>query len=350
MRLVFICQAVDEDHPALATEVRRIRTLATRPRVRRVQVIALRSGRFTLPDNVSVRDLGGGPRLLRLFAFYVEVFRALSRGVDAFYICRSGPYPALLLPFRLLLRKPVYQWYNHPHIGAALRLYARFCDTKIFTPTPSAFPLRSPKVHIVGAGQDTARFRPTGREPDSDVVTVGRIAPVKGLESAIRLVAECGEKNGRPYGLDIYGVVYEQERTYYQTLVKLTRELRMSERVRLHDPVKQDDLPGILGRHRVFLSFSDAGLDQTLQEAMACGVPVLSTNQRLRDLLPEDLRSLLILPLDDRQTQVEMLHRVLAMSRTEREQLGKAERELIVRDHSIEAQFDRIVAEMGAPD
>ena len=350
MRLVFICQAVDEDDPALATEVRRIRALATRPRVRRVQVIALRSGRFTLPDNVSVRDLGGGPRLLRLFAFYVEVFRALRRGVDAFYICRSGPYPALLLPFRILLRKPVYQWLNHTRLSRSMLAYSVFCDTRIFTPTPGAFASRSSKVRIVGMGVPTALFQPTGREPKREVITVGRIAPVKGLESAIRLVVECGERNGHPYGLDIYGVVYEQERKYYETLVKLTEELRVSERVRFHDPVKQGDLPGTLGRYRVAVGFANAGLDQALVEAMACGVPVLSTNQRLREFLPEDLRSLLILPLDDRQTQIEMLHRVLAMSRTEREQLGKAERELIVRDHSIEAQFDRIVAEMGAPD
>ena len=81
---------------------------------------------------------------------------------------------------------------------------------------------------------------------------------------------------------------------------------------------------------------------------MACAVPVLSTNARLNEFLPEDLRALLILPLDDRKAQVSMLHRMLTISQTERDKLGKAEREFIVRDHSIEAQFDRIVAEMGA--
>ena len=229
-----------------------------------------------------------------------------------------------------------------------MQFYALFCDTKIFTSTPSAFPLPSPKVRIVGAGQDTTRFRPTQREPESDVITVGRIAPVKDLERTIRLVSECSEQNGCSHNLNIYGAVYTQEQTYHEGLVKLTEELGLSDRVRFRGTVRQDDLPAILGRHRALLSFSNTGLDGALLEAMACAVPVLSTNARLNEFLPEDLRALLILPLDDRKAQVSMLHRMLTISQTERDKLGKAEREFIVRDHSIEAQFDRIVAEMGA--
>lgn len=346
LRLVFICQAVDEDDPVLATEVRRIRALATRPQIRRIHVIALRSGKFTLPNHVSVRTLGQIPRLFRLVSFYIEVFRALSHGIDAFYISRGGPYPLLLLPFRILLHKPVYQFKNHPYISLAMRFYAHFCDTKLFTPTPSSFPLRSPKIHFVGAGQDICHFQPSRHEPKSDVVTVGRIASVKNLERTIRLVAESSEENKQPHRLNIYGAVYKQEQSYYESLINLIAELGLSKRVKFRGTVKQDDLPGVLGQHKAFLSFTNTGLDGALLEAMACGVPVLSTNLRLREILPEDLQSLLILPLDDRQAQIDMLQQVLNMSQTERIQLGRSERELIVQNYSIEAQFDRIVSEM----
>ena len=346
LRIIFICQAVDENDPVLATEVRRIRALATRPQIRKIDVIALRSGKFTLPNHVSVHTFDQTSRLHKLISFYVEVVRALKRGIDAFYISRGGPYPILLLPFRILLHKPVYQFKNHPHISLAMRFYAHFCDTKLFTPTPSSFPMSSPKIHFVGGGQDTCLFRPSGHEPESDLITVGRIAPSKGLEKAINLIAESSEKNKHPYELNIYGAVYKNEQPYYESLIKLIDELGLSGRVKFKGTVKQDVLPAVLGQHRAFLSFTDTGLDGALLEAMACGVPILSTNLRLKEFLTEDLRLRLTLPIDDKQAQIDMLKRTLNMSASERIQLGKAERDLIVQNYSIESQFDRIVSQM----
>ena len=346
LRIIFICQAVDEDDPVLATEVRRIRALATRQQVSEINVIALRSGNFTLPNHVSVRTFGKISRLHRLISFYMEVVRALKHGADVFYISRGGPYPLLLLPFRILLQKPVYQFKNHPHISLAMRFYAHFCNTKLFTPTPTSFPISSPKVRFVGAGQDTCLFQPSGHEPEKDLVTVGRIAPSKNLEKAIWLIAESSEKNKHPYELNIYGSVYKKDQSYYESLIKLIDDLGLSSRVIFKGIVKQDYLPAVLGQHRAFLSFTDTGLDGALLEAMACGVPVLSTNLRFKEFLPEDMRSRLILPIDDKQVQIDMLKRVINMDTSERLQLGKAERDLIIQNYSIEAQFDRIVSQM----
>lgn len=140
MNIVFICQVVDANHPGQATTIRWIEVLAKKPQVKWVDVISLRKGRFSLPGNVAVHSLDSGNKLSRLYRFYRTVIKILLAGrADCFFIYQGGPYPALLLPFKLFLRKPVYQWKTHSHISRAMRFMLISALQRFFQPRKNPF-------------------------------------------------------------------------------------------------------------------------------------------------------------------------------------------------------------------
>jgi glycosyltransferase involved in cell wall biosynthesis len=346
MRLVFICQAVDQNDPILASTVRWIEEFAKKPQVEQMTVITLRGETFALPSNVEVHAIRGRNRLVTLARFYREVTRAVLRGVDCFFIYQGGPYPVLLLPFKLLMGKPIYQWKAHPYIGPMMHLYARFCDTKVFTSTRHAFPLRLPNVRVVGQGIDTAQFCIGPSPKMGNLVTVGRIAPSKQLDVMLKALAQCNHRYGTSYRLDIYGPILKMNDEYEQYLRALVEQLNLSVFVSFRGAVPQHQLPEILNRYRLFLSFSKTALDKSVVEAMACGLPVISINPCVEEILPEHLRPLLMVPATDVDNQAQTIHHLLSSDDRQLSEIGQALRNVAVRDHSVTSLIDKILTEM----
>jgi glycosyltransferase involved in cell wall biosynthesis len=348
VRVAFICQAIDRSDPVHATTARWVEVLARKGAVDRVFVLALRTGRYRLPDNVEVREFGAANRPATLARFYREVAWALRRGIDCFFIHQGGPYPLLLLPVKLMLTKPVYQWKAHPVISRPMAFYARWCDTKVFTSTRSAFPMELPKVRVVGQGIDTELFRVMEVSKSADLVTVGRVSPIKRVAEMASAVAVANERYGTSYRLDVVGPILPGDEPYVAHVRGLIAELGAQQSIRLTGPIDQGELPRVLNGHRAFLHFSDGALDRSAAEAMACGLPVISTNDAVKEILPAELRALLMTGRNDPASQADTLHRVLTMSGTGLLQIGRRLRQVVTQDHSVEMLFDKILAEMGA--
>ncbi len=346
MRLVFICQAVDQNDPILASTVRWIDEFAKKPPVEQVTVITLREGTFALPDNVEIHAIKGRNRLVTLARFNKGVLRSVVRGVDGFFIHMGGPYPVLLLPFRLLMGKPVYHWKTHPYISPMMRFSARFCDTKVFTATRNSFPLPLPNVRVVGHGIDTTVFHIKPLPKTGDLVTVGRIAPSKQLDVMLKALAQCNHRYGTSYRLDVYGPILRMNDEYEEYLRALVEQLDLSAFVSFRGAVPQYQLPGILNCYRLFLSFSKTALDKSAVEAMACGLPVISTNPCVEEILPEHLRPFLMVPAADMDNQAQTIHHLLSSDDKQLSEIGQALRNIAVRDHSITSLIDKILVEM----
>ncbi len=351
VRVVFICEAVDAADPMQPTTIRWLEALAGHPAVARVTAITLRRGEHHLPAHVTVRDLGRGGRLRRLARFWVEAVRAARAGADCFFVYQGGHYPLLLLPFRLALGTPVYQWWAHPRVGLTTRLYARFCDDKVFTSTPGAFPVPLPKVRVVGQGIDTERFRMIpGRPKSARWVTVGRISPVKRLDAMLRALGECNRRFGTRQGLDLYGPTPAGQDGHHAALEQIVREECLDGLVTFHGQVRQEQLPDILNDHPVFVHFCDGALDKTTVEAMACGLPVLSTNACVGEVVPGDLRPDLMLAFDDVGAQAEKMRAAIAWDEARRAAIGTRLRAVAVEGHGVVGLFDRLVREMTTCD
>jgi glycosyltransferase involved in cell wall biosynthesis len=348
LRPVLICQAVDQDDPVSATLVRWIRSLAGNPSVEGVRVLALRVGRFELPDNVLIVDLGIG-KLARLFRFYTAIVQAIRRRqADFFFVLQGGPYPALLLPVKLLTGRRVYQWKTHSYVSRRMAFYARWCDDLVFTATPSSFPLALPNVRVVGHGIDMQQFHPM---PDDgpgtrDLIAVGRLTPVKRLDRLISAVAACRSTSGRFWSLDICGPELEGDRNYRATLDNLVAHLDMSGFVRFLGSALHDEMSPLISQYRASVNFSDTGFDKAIGEAMACGRPVLSTNACFAELLPDDLRDLLVLDHDDLTEQARGITRLLELGELERRNIGQRLREIIEEHHGLAQFWGKILSEI----
>jgi glycosyltransferase involved in cell wall biosynthesis len=343
-----VCQAVDADDLILASTVRWLRVLADRRDVGRIGVITLRAGAYDLPRNVEVVDIGSGRgRAGRLVAFYRAV-RRMTRDklIDAFFIYQGGPYPALLLPYRVIAGIPIFQWKAHPYVSWPMWFYARFCDTRVFTSTPGAFPLDLPNVSVVGNGIDVEQFSFRPVERTGDLVTVGRVSRSKRIEQMLDALDAYGQRFGQVPSLDVVGPRLDE--AYADELTARAAALGLAPHVTFVGGIARSALPEALSRYRVFVNASTTALDRAVLEAMACGLPVVSSNPCVREILPAQCRQLLCVSPGSPVLLAERLHDLLALQPQDRDQLGLTLRHVVVRDHSDVSQSDRIVQLMAA--
>jgi len=143
------------------------------------------------------------------------------------------------------------------------------------------------QVKLVPLGTDPEQFRP-GLDPrdvrsryrlngDPWVITVARLEPYKGIDMALKAVAEC-----RRGGLNVNYLVVgagKKKKTY----VKLAEELDIGANVRFVGNVPDPDLPLLLNAATAYVGVSRRadgtrveGFGVALAEASACGLPVIA--------------------------------------------------------------------------
>ena len=128
------------------------------------------------------------------------------------------------------------------------------------------------------------------------------------------------QNDGFDFRLRIVGEAYAEERAYAQELHEMVDSLRLNDVVEFAGAVPFHAVVAEYQRASLMLNLSQTGsVDKALLEAMACGVPVLTSNEAFQPilapwpdlLLPPDataaqvaqrVKSLAAMPLDDRQT------------------------------------------------
>jgi phosphatidyl-myo-inositol dimannoside synthase len=142
-------------------------------------------------------------------------------------------------------------------------------------------------VRLVPLGTDPEQFRPGidtravraryGVNGESWALTVARLEPYKGVDTALRAVAQC-----RREGIDLnYLVVGSgKKRKEYQ---RLAAELDIAGHVRFVGNVPEAELPAVFNLATVYVGASRRadgsrveGFGVALAEASACGVPVIA--------------------------------------------------------------------------
>jgi glycosyltransferase involved in cell wall biosynthesis len=127
------------------------------------------------------------------------------------------------------------------------------------------------RLAVVRNGIDTSRFAYLGPVSGGPVVMVGRLVPLKGVDTLLRSVALVVRR--RPeFRLEVAG-----DGEARPGLEALTRELGLGGHVRFLGDVR--DVPGLLARAAgVVLPSLSEGISLTLLEAMARGLPVVATD------------------------------------------------------------------------
>lgn len=343
LKVGYTCKAVAADHPTVGTQVRWIAALARDPRVDSVHVFTPERGPGELPANVTVHVLPPGPWWRKAPAFVAATAGRETAALDFFLVVQGGPYPALLLPWKARTRRTLAHWKAQPHASPRMRFYARWCDDVIFTPTAGSFPHQRDKVRVIGHGIDTDLFRPGTSAPDRDLAVITRVARIKHLDEVIRAVAAA---SGHPQ-VDIVGPTRPPDVEYERELRALAASLGVADQVHFLGPRTHGEVAAALPRYRAVLNFSATAFDKAVGEAMACGVPVITTNPCAVEVLPEAWRDRCTAPAGDATAQAACIDAVRAWDPATRAGAAQALRAAVERDHSLAALFGKIIAEVA---
>jgi glycosyltransferase involved in cell wall biosynthesis len=183
--------------------------------------------------------------------------------------------------------KKIGLWYVHRSVTLSLRKATMLVDY-VFTTSSESFRINTPKRLTLGHGIDMDTFTAAVHER-SDVLrllTVGRIAESKNIAAMIEAVSAI-HKEGIAVTFSIVGAgVLDADGVYEETLRTLVRERSLDAVVHFEGAVTQSELPACLSKADVFLNLSaTSSVDKAVLEALACGVPVVSSNIAFKDLL-----------------------------------------------------------------
>ena len=351
MRIVFVTQTLDADHPVLAHTLELVAALARR--CDEVVVLCATAGRHELPANVRVKLFGAPTRRRRGIGFVRGIAGAVRERPrpDAIF-CHMVPLFLLLAaPFAKPRRIPLLLWYTHWSTSRTLRAATRVADV-VLSADAGSFPLRSTKVRGIGHAIDAERFAPSATERAGDgplqVLALGRYAPVKGYETLLEGVRIAVER-GLDARLDVRGPeLTPVERDHRAELERrLSRTPALAGRVNLGDSVTRELVPALIARSDVLVSTtqpqSSETFDKVLCEGAACGVPVLASNRALEGLL-DGLTLPLRFPAGDAEALAQRLLEIGAAGPQVRHELGAELRRRVAAGHSIDSWADAVVA------
>jgi len=131
------------------------------------------------------------------------------------------------------------------------------------------------KISFFSRGVNIDKFRPSDRhKADNILLTVSRLAPVKGIEDMIKAIHYV--KNEIP---DIILMIVGKGRgPYYHQLKNLVIKLGCENNVKFVGPIPYNQLVQIYQNSKIFLLTSiTEGQPTALMEAMSCGIPAITT-------------------------------------------------------------------------
>jgi glycosyltransferase involved in cell wall biosynthesis len=191
-------------------------------------------------------------------------------------------------------------------------------------------------VHTVYHGLDTEYFAPPARTDTNanavpHILTVGRFVEKKGFDYLIEACAQLRRK-GLHFHCTLVGECGDQS----ERIAGMIAARQLDDVVEIRNAVTQTELRGIYARATMFvlpcLVTADGdrdGIPNVLAEAMAMGLPIVSTNiSGIPELVDDGIDGLLV-PEQDGAALANAMHRLMS-DETLRHRLGSAARTKIV--------------------
>ncbi len=348
LRLLLFNLCTDTDDPVLGFTTAWINALAAHCDF--IDVVTMRAGRLALADNVRVFSVGkehGYSEARRALNFYrIVIGLLLSRRYDACFAHMITLFAVMAGPLLWLWRIPMTLWYAHGAVTSKLKA-AVFFSRRVVTSSQQGFRIDSPKTRVVGQGIDTNLFHPPPIPKAGNsfvIITAGRVSPVKNLEVLIDAANGLyGELGWGELQVVIVGAVAEEDSAYGEKLRGLVEALSLGKIIDFAGPVNHERVVREYQEADVMVNTSKTGsIDKAVLEAMACGLPVITSNEAFREML-SPWADWLFIPPDSPGKLITSLVRLRAMGMDERQNLGSELRALVAREHSLEQLTQRLV-------
>ncbi len=370
MRLLIVTQKIDERDAVLGFMHGWISEFARQ--AESVVLICLEKGSVNLPENVKVFSLGKERNNFQFPIFNFQsitnfkIFKKIKYGwrfvryivqmrkqYDAVFVHMNPEYVVLGGIFWKLLGKTVTLWYAHKSVPWFLRVAHLFTDI-VFTSTKSGFRLPSAKVKVIGQGIDTEKFNTDHRPQNTRsekfrIVTVGRSDAAKDVEPVTYAHEKVCRDVHFPIEVAIIGPTsITSDEAYLAELKKKVSQKGLSDVISFLPPVANSELPETLSRYDLFVNMGQTGsLDKAVPEAMAVGMPILTCNEAFKEVLGPFTEDLMY-PKGDSEALASKIKRILGLSEEERQTLGGALRDIVIRDHSLKSFVSKIITAIKA--
>jgi glycosyltransferase involved in cell wall biosynthesis len=334
-RILICVQAVDLDDPLMGFFVTWLQQAA--PSFAHLTVLALRVGRYTLPDNVTVvplRTRGAHSKVAVVVRVLKEAWIRRA-AYDAVFV-RGDPHYVLCAGWlwRLLGKKIVF-WYTHYRTSR----WAHWAGviTHVVVSSARAGAAGLPKLRIIGHGFESSRFPQVARSLPTEwkVLIFGRMDPCKRVKELLQAFGNVSPS--LPFRLTLIGC--SGDSGYEQILNPLVEaDSRVSWEKRT---VVYADVSDIFARHHIILNATDGSLDKTILEGGLSGLIPLASTDALNEWLPEDARWL---QCPSEEAFVRALERISGLSEGEYKQLLRSIHEAVEVHHGSQAQIAKLVA------
>lgn len=287
-------------------------------------------------------------RFFRLIRFLLLIALNL-RHSDVIFAHQQPLYAILASLLARPFRKKVFLWYVHKNVDFKLKIAVAFSNG-IITASRESFRYRTKKpIHIVGHGIDTDMFHMnnlTHTTPEKFIILFsGRISRVKGCEvlltAAAKLIARASQFGN--FEIRIVGdTATKRDASYFLYIKKLVETLHLTQTVVFIGSRPYYAMPNEYYQADVCINLSETGsLDKAVLEAMACGVPVITSNEAFRPILHAIDPRLSISRGADELAAALAYVRQLTPER--RSTLSQALRNIVIRDHALPTFISRVI-------
>ncbi|MEO1366940.1 MAG: glycosyltransferase [Acidobacteriota bacterium] len=220
-----------------------------------------------------------------------------------------------------------------PSFEAATRVH---CVSRATLDASVALGLDPAKATVIRPAVDVERFRPPSPGPPPGppwrLAAAGGLSWLKGFEDLLLAVRRLRDR-GHDVELDLMGDGPDRQRLRFAV-----HDLGLEEVVRMPGRVEPESVRRTLERSHVFvLSSLSEGLSNAALEAMACGVPVVSTRCGGMAEAIDDGEHGLLVPLQAPDALAEAIGRLLERDDLRR-RIGAGGRRRVVRDFRLDRQ------------
>lgn len=316
-----------------------------------IDVVTMTAGRLSLKPNVRVFSVGkekGYSEPRRALEFYRILVQLLAESrYDACFAHMMPLFAVMGAPLLKAHRVPITLWYTHKSVTRTLRLAEKLVN-HVVTASPESFRIPSSKVVITGHGIDTDLFSPTAamRDPDAPftIVSVGRIAPVKRIEVLIEAARILRDENpDLNFRIRIVGEASPSEQDYARQLRASVTRNKLDSIVDLSGGILYEQVADAYRCAKAMVNTSHTGsIDKAVLEAMACGLPVITSNEAYRAILAP-WAEVLFAADDSPEMLARLLRGLMALPAEERRLLGLQLRQIVIDQHSLDHLIEQLM-------
>jgi glycosyltransferase involved in cell wall biosynthesis len=294
VKVLFVCASIDVNNAVVGDTLDRAEALSKHKLVTSLVIVALRGTGQKTVGGLKVFGVGSDSRsrVGTLVSFITTITKAVvAEKPDIFYLYMCPILSPLLWLHRCLFGIKVVQWFGHAVYTLPTRVALRWFSDLWFNSNESMATFKAKHIRFVGQGVKAEQFfYDSTAEKKFDIVTVGRITPVKKIEKMVEVLKTCRDKLGFLYTLNICGDSFVERDKEYQDRVKaLVKEYDLQKQVIFSGMISRREVPNVLRSSRVFLFLIPGGVGKASLESLACGLPVVASSLDAVDFFGEEL-------------------------------------------------------------